>query len=443
MTNIGTNYLSSGIQFLDALNNKKLVLISVGILSISQSGVIFIEFVRQDFQLRISGSGSYSRIAENIFNNGIYSLDGVTPTAYRPPVYPIFLASLKFMFGPNISFAVIVVQSLLFIACGILLVLISLKLFKKKTSAFIPVIIFSLHYAFLHEAIALRETVLFTTFVLLFFYVACRPKSIAVYVVLTCIATLAYLTRPTGILLFPIIVLDIIYQQYSDRRFLLTLTIVVGTGIFTLAPWYTYVFKNFHTVSFLPSSTAGVNLYKGNNSDFQTIYPYLDVDLYAPYITSQLVENDLVNDIVAADKFLKREALTFILHNPLRFIENGIIKFLAFYSPFPTPLGDGKIVGPKGNVTVEDFKFEQFGPSGLAHAILWLMVLVGNILLLINSMPISMLQLAKHQEVSLILVFIILATVMYTITFGETRFRLPFDPFFILFAGQGYAASII
>lgn len=38
-------------------------------------------------------------LAQNILHHGIYSLDGIHPTMYRTPLYPLMLSFISFLFG--------------------------------------------------------------------------------------------------------------------------------------------------------------------------------------------------------------------------------------------------------------------------------------------------------------------------------------------------------
>jgi len=192
-------------RYLDVLDTTKLAFVGAVMLLVAQTSVVLIQFVRNDFSIAFSGSESYGQIAENIVNSGLYSLDGHHPTAFRPPLYPLYLTPFIALFGDSFRWVAAVSQSVLDIGCGVLMFFISLRIFKSNLGAFISVLMYVLHYTFHVESIHQRETILFTFLLVLFFYLITGKRSIVIYSVLSCVAALSYLTKSTGIFLFPLI----------------------------------------------------------------------------------------------------------------------------------------------------------------------------------------------------------------------------------------------
>ena len=54
-----------------------------------------------DQLLTAYGTETYALIARNLLDAGLYALDGMWPTAIRPPVYPLFLAGLMALGGAS------------------------------------------------------------------------------------------------------------------------------------------------------------------------------------------------------------------------------------------------------------------------------------------------------------------------------------------------------
>lgn len=427
-------------QYSDKFDTTTLTLVVILVLGVFQLSAVLLEYFRSDTLIEFAGVEQYSHIAKNLIEQGLYSKDDVRPTAYRPPGYPLFLLPLIVLFGDSFGYAAMFVQALLDIGCGLLIVFISMRVFKSKLAALLSALLFGLHYTFHWESLAQRETVLFTFLVLLFFFFLLGKKSPLIYAVLAGLAALAYLTRPTGLLLFPVIFVDLLFQKYQPRTLLKHSFIVLISILVIIAPWHIYLYKNFQTFSFLPSSTAGINLYHGNNPDFHNIYPYVDVDRLTPMIQALKQAGGIDANEVTVDQFLRQEAWSFIRRHPARSIQNALVKLVAFYSPVYTPLGAGELVGETGNVVIKDYKFFGFNPTRLPHLVLVTLVLLG-VLLFFRKIN----RYTAEQKIQIFLMgcFILFVTVLQMLTVGETRYRLPLDPLLILWAGEAYALFLI
>lgn len=440
----------SSIQFTERCNIKVLFMAVVILLLASQMLIALYRFAGHnlpiaghDLKTGFSGSESYSHIAQNIVRNRFYSADGVRPTAWRPPLYPMFLASMILTLGNDYYAAgAIVLQLLMAAGCGVLIFLISLRMFENRLAAAISVLIYSLYADFHFETLAKRETVLFTLLLLLFFYFLLKgKKSVLDYAALSSLSALGYLTKPTGILLFPLLIISLfLLWREAGRRAALAETLLAITMVsIIVTPWHAYIYRHFATFSFMPSSTSGLNLYKGNNPQAYNYYPLVDVDSFTPYILELLEEHDIdADDEAQADQFLKRQAVSFIKNNPFVFLKGAVVKFLAFYSPYDTPLGDGKLEEHNGRIIVSEFKFPRL-IGKILFAFYKSLIFAGTVMFFRNVTRYSK---AQKMQMSYVVFFIVLVTLLHQITFAETRFRLPLDPFFVMFAGEFYSARI-
>jgi len=216
---------------------------------------------------------------------------------------------------------------------------------------------------------------------------------------------------------------------------------VLASALVVVTPWHVYTYRTFHTFSFLPSSAGGSTLYYGNNPDFLTYYPYLDIDRYAPFKMDLLLEHqdDIdLGDPVEIDRFFKREAWTFISENPVLFIKSGVLKLVALYSPLPTALGTGELVGQRGDLTLKDFRV-RLGPSRLPHLFLMSIVLSGVALFLTD---ITLYTKRQKIQIFFIIGLVVVVTLLYMLFYGQTRFRLPLDPLLIILAGEAYSRLV-
>ena len=90
------NKISHLISFLDT-NQRTTLVVCVAILIVR--GLAYSIFLGDN--LRYSDERKYFSISRNLATKGVYSLDGVHPTAYRPLRYPRVL-TLLMLFGSNI-----------------------------------------------------------------------------------------------------------------------------------------------------------------------------------------------------------------------------------------------------------------------------------------------------------------------------------------------------
>jgi 4-amino-4-deoxy-L-arabinose transferase-like glycosyltransferase len=407
--------------------------ILLALVNISVAIVLFLGFGNG-----FGGSDSYTDIAANVVRNGIYSLDGVTPTAYRPPAYPFFLVPLIWVFGDNYGLAAIILQGALNIGCGLLLLLISLRISNNRLGVLVSLFLYAIHFQFHILSLSKNEAILFAFLLMLFFYflVAKRAGTLQV-TLLPFIAGLAYLTRPTGVLLFPVLVLFWLAQwkRIGTKKLVTYVLVSSGIALALVAPWQMYVLREFSVLSFLPSSTSGGNLYKGNNPNTDTYYPFIDVDKYSPWMREFLRENGIsLDDEVERDHFLRVSATAFIRDNPALFVRRGLTKVLALYSPIPIPIGRGDLVMENGEIKMSNFRLHplwQTIPFTLSSAV----ILSGALLFCKNLRYGGM----YRSGIFYIVIFMILFTLTHAITFSQTRFRLPIDPLLMVFAGEVYA----
>src|SRR5262245_29258089 len=65
---------------------------------------------------------AYQEIAETLVRDGVYGYQPYAPTAFRPPLYPLFLAGHMLVFGAHWVLAAKLSQAVLMVVTGLLLV---------------------------------------------------------------------------------------------------------------------------------------------------------------------------------------------------------------------------------------------------------------------------------------------------------------------------------
>lgn len=381
------------------------------------------------------GSPGYTAVARNLADHWHYSVDGVYPTAGRPPLYP-FLLSLCFRFGGDSWFTLALgFQLLSYTGCGVVTALLAFRLTGDRLACLLVTALYISHLSFGVESMAQRETALFCLLATGCFLLLLTPDRRSKYLLMGVVAGLLHLTRPTGFLLallLPLFALPPAWRK-GWGRCALYLGLALGAFTLTTLPWHLYLARTYGNLELLPSSTSGENLYKGNTPELDGIYPLADLDLFNPFIweyTSGL-------DEVKKNRWLIQKGREFMREDPGRTLRRMVVKFWAFYSPVTTPYGYGKLNELDGRIVLADYKFDWLNLIGAPHAVL---IYLGSFFLLARWKHLNR---SQQKEIIQILAWIVVLTGVHLITFGETRHRLPLDSFFILFTAMAAAPWIL
>ena len=423
------NYLERLSHKIDHIPHSNFIAMVVGILILNSALFLFLNAILFDPQVHWEGAQGYGKIAENLVSTGVYTANTAGPTAARPPVYPLFLAGIRALFGPTSwPQPAIYVQAVLLALCGWTAINLAMDLFKNRLAGLAVCMLFITHIHFNLEALAQRETLLYTLLLLFFFRIIYSPSQRGTSALaLGTLAGLSYLTRPTGIILIFFCGLFSwqIWNHFGFKK-ALQQAILCAIAILTMiAPWQFYVYRNFNTFTFRPSSNAGENLYKGNTPHLVGIYPWVDVDLINPHIKEKLIQAGITGQL-ERDQFLKREAAHHIKENPKQFLLSALIKTGALYSPLRTPFGSGKLEIEEGRYVLHDFKFYPFFFACIPHITL----------LLLGGIFFGFATFKPSPEIKRFACYtggyFLLVTLLHILTFGETRFRLPMDMLLII-----------
>jgi hypothetical protein len=201
----------------------------------------------------------YYAIARNLVTQGSYSLDGLHPTAYRPPGYP-FLLSFLILLGSN----VVALRVFNFICyAGSIFCLQKLIRFRvDPTAGTISTIAPLLYPVLFYTAGTLYPQIvasfLFLTFVALIFWSdqTSGRRALLAGLVMGCLI----LTVPSFVaVLFATLVFFLLRRKGGK----MTMVILLSTAA-TLAPWAVRNYLAFG--EFIPFATnSGVNLFVGNS----------------------------------------------------------------------------------------------------------------------------------------------------------------------------------
>ena len=371
-----------------------------------------------------AGASDYRRIAEQWIETGILEND-------RPPAYPVFLGLNLAIWGkPSYIPSVVVLHAL--IAWGTLVALFPIARRATGSAAWglIAVGLVGMNVFWIAETLNQRETFLYSAILtalagLMVYTPSWSPRACAAAGTL---CACGWLTRPTGIVLLPI-VLAMVWRTRRGRgapvRDVLILTLSFSLPV---CAWIGYQQVEYGSVAVSGVSSA-LNLLKGNNRALAAIYPFIDVDRLDPL--TDPIEMDASERGIDPSREQYRQALRFMRESPVETVALWPRKLAAFFVPISFPLGSGTV----GRTTDGGWQLQDYVPSRVD----------GSGIMALPGILAFFAALRWWRTLAPSGLFIVLAVgstaVIHLVTFAETRFRLPYDPLMALLFVQMAAAA--
>lgn len=362
----------------------------------------------QEESKRVPGADAkdFDNIAVNIISGHGFSrvVEGEKiPTSFRPPVFPWFLAIVYTFFGHN-YIAVKIVQAVLGSLTCILIFFIATTIYDKKT-ALIASIIMAVYKPFIsgfnyYGGPAILYSEYFYIFILgltILMVLRFIKEQNKVYAVMAGIFMgLAVLTR-FEFILYPIFLFPYLFlmSHFSIKKFIrkyLLMYLFIGL---TLMPWVT---RNYivHGRTVLLSTLGGYIFWMGNN--------YLangsSSGTYTENYLELMKETESMNEY-ERDRIFFKDGIRELKTNPKRIPKLFIKKILILWAPFENGFG-------------------MFNPY---YAVI----------LLFGSIGILFFRKSVITEHILLILFLII-TAVAVVTFGDPRYRYPYESCLIIFA---------
>ena len=402
----------------------------------------------------------YDSIAQNLLSGRGFTYQG--QEAGIEPLYPLFLAGIYGVFGPNYD-AVRIVQIILFALTVVFIYFLAEKVFNKKIAiwSFLAVALF---YGLANQAGNITTEILFTFLIILFVYALFKYfhnsnyGSIWWLAVSGIVLGLAALTR--GIVQFlPLFIAVNIFIVY--RRKLPIKKISLAAGIFiagfllVLIPW---VARNRLTnvgVAIVPRGGEILyaraelmeNLYTNYPAHFighlfgyyfsQKIYPDVSSTVFRETpITEQRVGNLLKEgkSYAEIDRILTVEAKNKIFGAPLKYVLMSVLDFISFNSP----------IIPRGSLwqntlTIHTMFAEGRHPEILAWKKTIIILAIRSIWFIFLFFVIYALakNIKNWGKFGWIFLIIIYFNLVYNAVHAIPRYALPIYPFYIILAIVG------
>ncbi len=362
------------------------------------AGIIY--SIKLGNNLRYPDEKEYYTLSENLINSFLYTLNGESLTAYRPPVYPFFLALFRFL-GFNIVLLRIVNFALLSIIFLIVHKLLSIK--TNELSSLIFSVLIIIYPVIFYTAGTLYPQVLITFLIVLILYLLYNNKDFSLS---KCIFTgilfgLLALTSP--ILISTIFVIAVWLYFTMLRHKIKVLIIIFLVSLSVTAIWTVRNYIAFdHFV--LISTNGGINLLLGN-SEYTEPNSGINVN-----INKYEKAADHFNE-VEQDHYYRNKALKFILHNKKHSIYLYFQKVLNYFN----------------------YKNELYVQSESSNLRNIIMLISYGILLLLFLTRLFFFKRIKMSNLEMLIYIIYISNAFFSaIFFTRIRFRIPFDILLII-----------
>ncbi len=284
----------------------------------------------------------------------------------------------------------------------------------------VAVLLIAANLSMLREFVTGRETLIFSSIIFAEFalFSMAPPFGSGRASLLGLLSGLAWLTRPTGIVLVVASAALLVGTAWkTSRPRALQILVVFALGLAApLALWMGYQLKSGQapTISGRSSTT---NLYLGNNEAFAAVYPLLDIEVFNARVAEEV--SVWREEGKSPEAEMLRGTLHFFREHPLDALRLAAVKALAFLTPRHFPRGSGRLVQIDGAWTIEDYE-----PAPPLHDLLTFAALPGVLLLGLALTRWKTMPLEVHFTCAVVM----LALALHILTFAETRFRQGFDP---------------
>lgn len=346
---------------------------------------------------------AYDKLARVIVTEHKYFTDDEYS---HPPVYP-FLVSLLYRVWDFNAQAVRIFQALIDSLMCVLMYWLCRKLFNG-TTALIASIFAATYLVFVKSAALLFTETLFTFMLLALVCLLYMTKEKFSYLnaaVIGILAAILTLTKGIAMLFLPFLFLALLavkyHSAYDIKEWSKRAVVIILFFLVSIAPW---AYRNYRVYkAFVPVSTqSGWALYsayfpvEGKKYGFNVID---DNVKYAMSLKSQTAMSD----------YLTKKALEFIKANPFKVLKLEALKAMYFWSPI-----DWGIIG--GDSGTYNFQYVFMLP----FAVFGMFLLLKDI--------------NRHIILYFPIVYIFLMCLVFQ---GGPRFRMPIEPYLIIFFAVG------
>jgi len=349
----------------------------------------------------------YKSIAHNLLKSGSYSIDGSTPTTYRPPMYSFFILGTYKSLGEG-DMSIKIFQALMG-AISVALVYWTGTLLMNPRAALLGSLLMAVHPELVGlTAFVYSENVfiLFITAGVPITIIAARRRDPRLFLLSGIIWGLATLSR--GVLLpIPVFMFLAFLLMRKGIKISLVWSASLGLGLFlVLFPWGVRNYRVTHSI--MPVSEGlGAVLLHGNYVPFDGIYHYRE--------TEDLLKRVAGNSTGAEmDRKFTRVALRNMAAQPIPTARLVIRKAYRFWFDIYESVPNGK--------------------KRTVSAALMLMLTSWHYLLLLAFATGAYLT-RRSSELNIVYMVVLLITIVYALTTTTPRYRMSVLPHVCMIAG--------
>ncbi len=282
----------------------------------------------------------FFRIAHNILTLKTYTLDGIHPTMYRTPLYPLIIAFISFCFGAE-PIVFVIFTAIIGAGNALLCAWISYKLFGRKAALIAGILYAIIPYLAWQEVAS--ESGLATLWVLAAIVLLWKawetPDKRQLIIYAGVLSGCAYLTRPT-VALVPLFISVFMMTTACINKKLARIHMIHTLLFFCIfmlcvTPWIVYNKRSFKHYA-AGQIAFWETVYAGNHPHAFAIYPQYSFDNLFPLAAPQMWPHEK-NDYEQTQAF-KKIALHELREIGVRKVAlNSVTKFAYLWSPRLTP----------------------------------------------------------------------------------------------------------
>ncbi|MGE0564542.1 MAG: hypothetical protein AB7O50_08525 [Pseudolabrys sp.] len=316
---------------------------------------------------------------------------------YQMPLYPLLVAvSGPLQLAADIGLSVSIVW---------LVYALSRELFSGRWPALIAALMAACYPPLIFFAVVGLSETLFIALMLAAFLMWYRARFVAASI----FAVVAVLARPIFDVAAPVLLVffALVIHRMSLAATLRQVAIYIGIYCVMLAPWWLHNYQSYGQFLRLTAG-FGTILYAGNNPMNHSGGALMGIDYDINKFSGR-------GNAIERDKAMRDEALAYIAAHPGRFVELAGLKFVRFWRLWPVN-------------------------SGYANPAIIAISIVTFLPLVILTVAAIVMARRRLRLLSPILLFGLGYTAIHMILAGTIRYRLPLEPFMLIFSGAAAGA---
>ena len=333
-------------------------------------------------------SFAYQELGFKFFNNNF-----ILSSTVHMPLYPI----LSYTLGGREN---LILADIIFSSFSVIIIYLICDRFFDTKSANIAAIISIFYPHFIFYSISGLTETLFIFFQLLYLFLLYKKKYIISFIILV----LTIYLRPTIEILYPFIIFIFLFFIHNEKlnKTIKYLFLYFFVYIIMMSPWWIHNYVKYEQFVRI-NLASGQIMYIGNNELNFSGGGISGVDVNLTKF------NNIENDI---DRFraFNNEVRYFIFNNPKRFIKLSAKRFSRFWRFYP-------YASKYNNFLYNSISIISYVP-----------------ILILSIIFIFKLNYSRFKLISPLLIIILGYTLVHTISIGSIRYRLPIEPFLIIFS---------